>query len=118
MDIAAALKKMQTHPGIQNAGMILTHLGMVRSFNLAGETVTSLGIAVDLEVCENIRREFLAKPGIVDIAIEMNTGLLKPGDPIMLVAVAGDTRDHVFPALQGIIERLKKDASKKTETVA
>ena len=37
------------------------------------------------------------------------------GDPILAVAVAGDLRENVFPALMETVNRLKKEASKKKD---
>lgn len=115
MNVSEVLNRVLSHPRILNAGMVLTHLGLVRSFNLKGETVTVLEVEPDREKAEAIRRELLTRPGIVDIVIELNAGRLKPGDPVMVAAVAGETRDHVFPVIQELIERLKKEASRKRE---
>lgn len=115
MDISQALAEILNHPRILSAGMVLTHYGMVRSFDLQRREVLSLTVEPDRERAEIIRRQLLTRPGIVEIVIRLNSGKLKPGDPIMLVAVAGETRDQVFPIMQELIERLKKEASRKIE---
>jgi molybdopterin synthase catalytic subunit len=71
-----------------------------------------------LDKAEIIRQDLLSRPGIVDIQIRLNSGTLKPGDPIMLAVVAGETRDKIFPVMEELIERLKKEASQKTEKTA
>jgi molybdopterin synthase catalytic subunit len=114
-DFNAAMAEIQSHPRILDAGMVLLHYGLVRSFNLQGQTVISLEVRPDTAKAESIRRELLQRPGMVEIVVRLNSGVLQPGDPIMLVAVAGETRDHVFPVMEELIERLKKEASVKTE---
>jgi len=116
MDINAMMADILAHPRIKDAGMVLTHLGLVRSFNLKGQTVTQLAVEPDLDRAEAIRRELLERPGIIEIAVRLNSGTLSPGEWIMLVAVAGETRDKVFPVLEELIERIKREASRKQET--
>ena len=88
-DFNAAVAEIQGHPRILDAGMVLMHYGLVRSFNLQGQTVISLDVQTDTDQAENIRRELVQRPGIIEIVVRLNQGLLKPGDPIMLAAVAG-----------------------------
>jgi molybdopterin synthase catalytic subunit len=115
MDVAEVLNAIQNHPRITDAGMILTHLGLVRSYSLDGRTVTAMTVRHDVDRVEAIRRELLERPGIVEIIARVNQGRLEPGDPVMVVAVAGGTRDQVFPVLQEMIERIKKQAAEKHE---
>ncbi|MBU2551693.1 MAG: molybdenum cofactor biosynthesis protein MoaE [Proteobacteria bacterium] len=115
MDLNATLAEIRSHPRFNDAGMVLFHVGVVRGFDLNGRTVTRLDVAVDEARAEAIRAEMLERPGIVEIVIRLESGSLRPGDPIMLAAVAGETRDHVFPVMTRLIERLKAEASRKTE---
>ena len=118
MDVAEVLAEIQKHPRILDAGMILTHLGRVRSFSLKGGRVLKLRVRHDEAKAEAIRRELLSSPGVVDIVIRLNQGVLEPGDPIMICAVAGETRPDVFPVMERLIARLKAEASDKTEEIA
>ena len=115
LDVGALVAEIKQHPRIADAGMILTHLGMVRSFSLTGGNVTRLEVNHDMQAAERIRLELLARPGIVDIRFKLNNGILSPGETIMVAAVAGATRDKVFPVLEELINRLKKEASQKKE---
>ena len=117
-DPAALLAEISRHPGLGRAGMALTHLGVVRETSLSGGLVTSLEVRHDRDKAEAVRREMLARPGIVDVIIHLWDGLLKPGDPIMMAAVLGETREHVFPVMTELIERLKKEAARKQENKA
>ena len=117
-DLNAALAEIQNHPNFLDAGMVLFHFGVVRSFNLKGETVKTLEVRPDRAKADAIRAEILQRNGIVDVVIHLNSGVLRPGDPIMLAAVAGHTRDIVIPVMSELIERLKAEASEKKETTA
>ncbi|MEW5721981.1 MAG: molybdenum cofactor biosynthesis protein MoaE [Thermodesulfobacteriota bacterium] len=117
-DIAAALAEIQEHPRLNQAGMVLVHYGLVRGFDLSGRPVQSLTVNHDAEKIEALRREFLARPGIVEILVRTNSGVLRAGEMIMLVAVAGETRDKVFPVMMELIDRMKGEASVKSEETA
>ena len=95
LDVGTLVTEIKKHPRIADAGMILTHLGLVRSFSLSGGRVNALEVYHDLEAAEGIRRELLTRPGIVDIRLELNNGILSPGEPIMVAAVAEIGRAHV-----------------------
>jgi len=118
MDLSAVLSEIQSHPKISQAGMVLIHLGVVRSFNLKGEEVKGLELSVDEARAEALRAEALKKPGIIEAIVRFNPGNLKVGDPIMLAAVAGQTRGETFPALEELVDRLKKEATFKKEELA
>jgi molybdopterin synthase catalytic subunit len=118
MDIQAIIQEMQNHPRFNEAGMILTHFGLVRGFDLAGRPVSHLIVKHDEAHAEALRREMRKRPGVVEIILRLNSGTLRPGDPIMLAAVAGDTRQTVFPVLEELVNRLKTEAVEKSEQTA
>ena len=95
--------------------MIASHLGVVRGFSLNGGTVTEIEVLFDEKSVDNIINEIKAMEGIVDVKIVTYGGRLKVGDEVMAVVVGGDTREHVFPALEDAVNRIKKEASKKKE---
>lgn len=115
MDLNAVLKEMESHPRIGEAGMVLLHLGRVRAFDLEGRPVRGLYLEHDQKLAEAIRAELLNRPGVVEILIRLNSGRLAVGDAIMIAAVAGQTRQQVFPVLEELIDRLKKEAIRKRE---
>ena len=69
----------------------------------------------DHKVIANIIRDMNVLPGIIEVIVDTNEGHLEVGDPILAVAVAGDLRENVFPALIETVNRLKEEASKKKE---
>ena len=111
------IETIKTHPDFHKAGMIASHLGVVRSFSRDGRAVSGLDVEFDNGKIEEIRKDIKSRPGIVDILIETNKGHLKVGDEIVAIAVAGDTRDNVFPALIDAINRLKTEAATEKEKV-
>lgn len=116
MDINAIMKKLREHPESSKMGMIASHLGVVRDNSRDGRAVTQVEVNYDHDVVEKILKEAKVLPGIVDVVIETREGLLEIGDEIMFVAVGGDIRENVFPALVEIVDRIKKEASKKQES--
>lgn len=110
MDLNAVLAKIKQHPEINRAGMIAFHYGLVRGHELDGRLTAGLEVTHDPEIAEKIKADMLARPGVVDIVYQFNDGKLKVGDPIMLVAAAGETREIVFPVLTEMVNRLKDEA--------
>ena len=95
--------------------MIVSHLGIVRSFSRNGKTISGLFVEFNKEKINEVIKDTKSRPGIVDIIVETSPGYHKVGDAILAVMVAGDIRENVFPALIDAVNRLKKEASKKKE---
>ncbi|RLB23408.1 MAG: molybdenum cofactor biosynthesis protein MoaE [Deltaproteobacteria bacterium] len=118
MLIQKAVEQMKTHPDYKKMGMIATHLGIVRENSLDGRAVKGMKVDFDPEKINLIISETKILDGIIDVIIEYNSGTLSVGEEVMAVAVGGDTREHVFPALIEAVDRVKKEASKKKEIFA
>jgi len=108
---------MKANPNFHKAGMIASHLGIVRSFSRDGKTVSGVDVEFDMGKIDEIIRDIKSRPGIVDILIQTNSGHLEVGEEIVAVVVAGDIRDNVFPALIDAVNRVKSEASTKKESV-
>ena len=115
MDLNKMTDTIKAHPDFHKAGMIATHLGIVRSFSRNGSPIVGLDAEFKNEKVAEIKQDIKSRPGIVDIIIETNTGSLKVGDEVLAVMVAGDTRDNVFPALTDAVNRIKSEAAVKKE---
>lgn len=116
-EMAAEIK---ARPGYEeNVGMILLHNGTVRAWSRAGHKRV---MAVEVEPNEikigQICQELGARPGIFAISAQANPGLLKPGDDLLYLAVAGDVRENVIPVLSELLNRIKSEAVKKKEFLA
>ena len=96
-------------------GMIVTHEGIVRGSSREGFPVEYLDIDVDFQVWKTILQEMRAQKGIAAVEADIITGRRYVGDELLLVVIAGDIREHVFPILEKTVNRLKKEAILKKE---
>ena len=115
MNINKMIKSLKTHPESQKIGMIASHLGVVRGTSRNGQEVSEIEISYDHNAIENIVKDIKVLDGIIEVLVNTKEGRLKAGDDIMAVAVAGDIRENVFPALIKTVNRIKAEASKKKE---
>ena len=115
MDLNRMIQTIKKHPDYPKMGMIASHLGVVRETSLDGRKVTGIEMGSDRKVIDNIVSETKEIPGIIEVLVDVSEGTLKVGDDIMAVAIGGDTREHVFPALASVVDRIKKEAGRKKE---
>lgn len=119
MNVLEILNRIKAEPGFaDNVGMTLMHNGTVRSWSRFKDgEVTALEVSPDKEKIEALRQEYEAKPGIFRILVESASGKLYPGDDLLIIAVAGDIREHVKPVLAEILDRIKSEAIIKKEVI-
>ena len=115
MGLPGMIKRLKMHPDCEKIGMIASHLGVVRGTSRGGRRVREIQVNFDYKNIDKIIIDIKGMPGIVDVLVEVNEGRLKVGDEIMAVAVAGDIRENVFPALIKTVNRIKQEAGKKQE---
>lgn len=115
IDLNKMTNIIKVHPDFHKAGMIASHLGIVRSFSRNGKAISGLYIEFNKDKIEEIIKDIKSRPGIVDIIVETSPGFHNIGDGILAVMVAGDIRENVFSALIDAVNRLKKEASTKEE---
>ena len=118
MTLEEMLVRIKAHPRIGEAGMILCHNGIVRGTSRNGKQVSAINVKAHHEALNSIVSEIKARPGIIEVLAELNEGTLSVGDDIMLVAIAGDIREHVFPALQDLVQRIKQQITEKEELLS
>ena len=117
MKLEEMVAQIKAHPRIGEAGMILCHNGIVRGTSRDGRKVSMIKLKVNPEALTSIISEIKSRPGIIEVMAEVNEGTLKIGEDIMRVAVAGDIRDHVFPALQDLVQQIKQQITEKEEFI-
>jgi len=117
MDLNMMIGKLKAHPEYEKMGMIASHLGVVRGTSRDGQTVSGIEVAYNHDAIKRIVTDAKKLRGIVEVLVDTNEGHLKVGDEILAVAVGGDIREHVFPALVDTVNRLKKEAAKKKEVI-
>ncbi|MBN2059650.1 MAG: molybdenum cofactor biosynthesis protein MoaE [Deltaproteobacteria bacterium] len=115
MELLKSIEKIRNHPESHRIGMIASHLGIVRGNSRNGREVTGVEVDYDMDVLNDIIEKVKSMEGIIEVVVEVNRGLLKVGDEIMFVAVGGDIRENVFPALIKAVDFIKKDCSRKNE---
>jgi molybdopterin synthase catalytic subunit len=115
MDISGILNRIRAHPDYCRMGMIASHLGIVRGMSRNNRKIRGIEVVHDQKVIDNIINDIKQLTGIIEVLVEINDGYLHVGDKIVFVAVGGDIRDNVFPALTKTVDRIKKEASGVTE---
>lgn len=115
MDVEGIMNRIRKHSDSHQIGMIASHLGIVRASSRDGRKVTRIEVAYDMNSLKNILKYIKSLPGIIEVLAEVHEGLLNVGDEILFVAVGGDIRDNVFPALFKAVDLIKKEASRKKE---
>ena len=95
---------------------MLVHNGVVRGWSRQdGSPVSAVDIRPDHARMETIRQELEQRPGIFAIVAEAREGLLKPGDDVLFLVVAGDIREHVKATFAELLDRIKAEAVIKQE---
>jgi molybdopterin synthase catalytic subunit len=120
MDISATIAAMKQDPAFaDNVGMVLVHNGIVRSWSRGDHAkVSRIEVAADHARIEQIRREIEQMEGIYRVEVEARSGMMKPGDDLLFIVVAGDIRENVKPALALMLDRVKSEAISKKEITA
>ena len=119
MDLPAIINRMKQHPEISKAGMVLYHNGIVRETSREGDAVTGLSVSVDQATLEEILAEARSRPGIVEVLVHIEADKpLMVGDDVMFLAVAGDIRENVIETLTRTLNRIKSEATSKTQVFA
>lgn len=115
MTLQQMVEAIKARPDFDKVGMIACHNGVVRRTSRGGRNVKGLKIEIDHIALEMILEEMHQRQGITEVAVHLFEGYRKIRDDVMLVAVAGDIREHVFPVLEETVERLKREATSKKE---
>jgi molybdopterin synthase catalytic subunit len=119
MNLEKLIQDVKRHPDYARVGMMLCHVGVVRSTSRDGRPVTGLRVAVDRERLAAVLETHRRRPGIVDIQIEIDADRdLALGETVMHLVVAGDVREHVIETLSETLNAVKTTVTHKTEYFA
>lgn len=120
MNLEQMAAEIKARPGYEEqAGMILLHNGTVRAWSRDDrKKVLAVEVKPDEIKIGQICQELGSRPGIFAISAQTNPGLLKPGDDLLYLAVAGDLREHVLPVMSELLNRIKSEAMHKKEFLA
>jgi molybdopterin synthase catalytic subunit len=115
--LATLMEKVRREIDPAKVGMIVCHNGVVRGTSRAGLPAESLEIDVERATWDQVLADMRREPGIAAIEAHLFTGLRQVGEDVMLVVVAGDIRENVFPVLEKTVNRLKAEAVLKKEKI-
>ena len=116
MNADKLISQIKAHPEYAKVGMILCHNGVVRGTSRDGRKVSGLRVATNQEQLARLLAEQRARPGIIDIQVEIAADRdLKVGDDVMMLVVAGDIRDNVIEVLGDTLNAIKHTVTAKTE---
>jgi len=99
----------------QSLGMILVHNGVVRGTSKDGKQVKKMQLSFDQDKLDYYLKAFKDREGIAEIKVWINHGLLRVGDDIMRVLVAGRFRTDVMPVFQEFLSVIKNDIVSEVE---
>jgi len=109
------MKEIKENCDPDSLGMLLAHEGIVRATTKDGKPVKGMKLSYDKEKLESTISAFKKKDGIVDIRVWINEGVLRVGDDIMNVCVAGRFRTDVLPVLQELLTAIKTEIVREEE---
>ena len=85
IDVEGLLNKIRNHPESHKMGMIASHLGIVRGTSRSGDKVEAVEVSYDKDVLNDIVKDIKKLPGIIEVLVEFNEGLLQVGDEIFKI---------------------------------
>jgi len=103
------LKEIKENFDAESLGMILVHNGIVRGTAKDGKPVKGMKLSYNNDALENCVARLKNIEGIAAIRVWINSGVLKIGDDIMYLLVAGRFRTDVFPILQELLSTVKSE---------
>jgi molybdopterin synthase catalytic subunit len=109
------VEEFTSGPGGKDVGMVAIHVGVVRGWSRKGGDVGGIELFADRAALGQVLAEARSREGIVGATAAINEGSLAVGEPVMVVAVAGEIRDQVFPCLVDTVEAIKSRVTRKRE---
>ncbi len=115
-DLNKELEKIKNGVDKDELGMILVHNGIVRGTSRKGDgRVISMQLDYDKNRLDKAVKDTLDRQGVKSVVVYINEGLLKVGDDIMYVIVAGDRRANILSPFIELIEQIKTNVVTETE---
>ena len=108
MDFIEFVKNFKKDIDFSKTGMMLFHNGIVRGSSRTGEKVSGISVKKDEKKIQEIIKYIENLEGISKADVYVFEGEFTVGDDLMFAAVAGDIRDEVFPALEKLVNTVKK----------
>jgi molybdopterin synthase catalytic subunit len=109
------IKEIKERSDFKDLGMFLVHNGVVRASSKDGRPVQGMHLSYDKKKLTDLVNELSKRDGVVSVRVWINEGMLRVGDDIMYALVAGKFRTYVFPVLEELVSRIKKEIVSETE---
>ncbi|GEM_PF-89441 len=109
------IREIKERANFEDLGMFLAHHGVVRATSKDGRRIREMRLAYDRRKLADLVREMEGREGIVAVRVWINEGLLRIGDGIMYALVAGKFRTTVFPVLEELVSRIKREIVEEKE---
>lgn len=109
------IKEIKEKTDPDELGMIVVHNGIVRGTSKDGRPIKAMSLSYDKDALDVYIKSVKNQKGIADIRVWLNEGMLKVGDDIMFILVAGRFRTDVLPVLQEVLTKIKKEIVKEEE---
>ena len=117
---ADIVEKFKDNPKFPNVGSCIIFNAFVKGVNREGKPQYALEMEPSeksLREMKAVAAEFEKVPGVLDVQIHLNTGVLKAGDTLLQLAVDttvdGPQIGEIFQALKDILDNVKKRAEIK-----
>jgi len=117
MKLCDLIEKVKKRCDYNRVGMIVCHNGVVRGTTRDGKPAVKLRIKKNKTAWDKVLAEVRSMPGIYAVEAHLYEGERLVGDDVLLVVIAGDIREHVFPALEKAVNGLKAEAVEKEEEI-
>jgi len=88
---------------------------MVRGTAKDGKPVKAMQLSYNQEALDGCVKGLSKREGIAAIRVWINSGLLRVGDDIMYLLVAGRFRTDVLPVLQELLSTVKNEIVREEE---
>ena len=109
------IREIKSEAPPESLGMILSHNGIVRATSKQGASVQRMKLSFDQVALREAVGRFKGREGIVDIRVWINDGVLKVGDDIMNLCVAGRFRTDILPVFQELLTLIKTEIVREEE---
>ncbi len=109
------LRQIKKSSDPEAVGMILVHNGVVRGTAKDGKPIKAMKLSYDQDSLDRCVARLRQREGIAAIRAWINNGMLKVGDDIMYLLVAGRFRTDVLPVLQELLSTVKNEIVREEE---
>ncbi|AEA33364.1 molybdenum cofactor biosynthesis protein MoaE [Hippea maritima] len=113
VNLSEQIQNIKKQASADNLGMILVHNGVVRATSANGDKISKISIDYDDSELKTVINEFEKLKSVEKVWVWINRGMLRVGDDVMYVIVAGNKREELFPIFIDFVNRIKAIVKKE-----